>query len=228
MGFRNFPAPGSGPDTGAIYSRMLKPRAPGPGLMRQELTPLGDRDLELISKSLQGNQLAFTELVERHHTTAFAVVRGVLGDSDDVEDVVQMVYMKVYRNLDKFRGDSKFSTWLYQIARNEAINAVKKRRLDTTPVEDLVVAAPERDGPEAAYHRTAAADDLEQAMARIDERYRGVLELRYMGERSYDEISELTGLPIGTVKTYIHRGKVALKRAMTRSLGRRDTAGANE
>ena len=189
---------------------------------------MGDRDTELVAKSLQGNQLAFKELVERHHTTAFAVVRGVMGDSDDVEDVVQMVYVKVYRNLDKFRGDSKFSTWLYQIARNEAINAVKKRRLATTPVDDVVIAAPEQDSPEAAFRRTAAADELEQAMARIDERYREVLELRYMGERSYDEISEITGLPAGTVKTYIHRGKAALKNVMTRNLGRRDAAGASE
>jgi RNA polymerase sigma-70 factor (ECF subfamily) len=197
--------------------------------MRQELTPLGsDRDLELVSKSLQGSQLAFKELVERHHATAFAVVRGVMGDSDDVEDVVQMVYMKVYRNLDKFRGDSKFSTWLYQIARNEAINAVKKRRLDTTPVEDLIVAAPAKDGPEVALRHTVAADELERAMGRIDDRYREVLELRYMGERTYDEIAEVTGLPIGTVKTYIHRGKAALKNAMTRNLGRRDAAGAHE
>lgn len=188
---------------------------------------MGDRDLELIAKSLQGNQLAFRELVERHHTTAFAVVRGVMGDSDDVEDVVQMVYVKVYRNLDKFRGDSKFSTWLYQIARNEAINAVKKRRLDTTPVEDVTIAAPDQDGPEAAFRRTAAADELDAAMDRIDARYREVLELRYMGERSYDEIAEMTGLPIGTVKTYIHRGKAALKKAMTRTLGR-DAAGASE
>lgn len=189
---------------------------------------MGDRDFELVAKSLQGNQLAFKELVERHHTTAFAVVRGVMGDSDDVEDVVQMVYVKVYRGLDRFRGDSKFSTWLYQIARNEAINAVKKRRLDTIPVEDLVVAAPEQDGPEAAFRRAAAADELEQAMAHIEERYREVLELRYMGERSYDEISEMTGLPIGTVKTYIHRGKSALKNVMTRSLGRRGAAGASD
>ena len=151
-----------------------------------------------------------------------------MGDSDDVEDVVQMVYVKVYRGLDRFRGDSKFSTWLYQIARNEAINAVKKRRLDTIPVEDLVVAAPEQDGPEAAFRRAAAADELEQAMAHIEERYREVLELRYMGERSYDEISEMTGLPIGTVKTYIHRGKSALKNVMTRSLGRRGAAGASD
>ena len=189
---------------------------------------MGDRDTELVAKSLQGNQLAFKELVERHHAIAFAVVRGVMGDSDDVEDVVQMVYVKVYRGLDKFRGDSKFSTWLYQIARNEAINAVKKRRLDTIPVEELVVAAPEQDSPEAAFRRTAAADELGAAMARIDERYREVLELRYMGERSYEEISEMTGLPIGTVKTYIHRGKAALKSVMTRSLGRQDAAGATE
>jgi RNA polymerase sigma-70 factor (ECF subfamily) len=176
----------------------------------------GETDHELVAKSLQGNEKAFRELIERHHPTVFASVRGVLGDRDEVEDVVQMVYIKVYRGLAKFRGDAKLSTWIYQIARNEAINVVKKRRLETTPIEDVTVAAPEREGPEASVHQSDAGDHLEIAMQGLDENQRMALELRYMGERSYDEIAEMMGVPLGTVKTYIHRGKAELKKVMER------------
>jgi RNA polymerase sigma-70 factor (ECF subfamily) len=176
----------------------------------------GDTDHELVAKSLQGNEKAFSELVRRHHATAYAVVRGVLGDRDDVDDVVQMVYIKVYRGLASFRGDARLSTWIYQIARNEAINAVKKRRLDTTPIEDVPLAADGDESPDAAVRRSDVSRQLESAMQYLDENQRMALELRYMGERSYEEIAETMGVPLGTVKTYIHRGKTELRRIMSR------------
>ncbi len=176
----------------------------------------GETDNELVAKSLQGNEKAFRELIERYHRTAFAAVRGVLGDRDEVEDVLQMAYIKVYRGLAGFRGDARFSTWVFQIARNEAINVVKKRRLDTTPIEDVIVAAPDRLSPEAVAQQSDAGEQLETAMQRLDENQKMALELRYMGERSYDEIAELMGVPLGTVKTYIHRGKAELKKVMDR------------
>ena len=185
----------------------------------------GENDHDLIAKSLQGNQKAFRELLARHHATAYAVVRGVLGDSDEVEDVIQQVYVKVFRGLDRFRGDAKFSTWLYQIARNEAINEVKKKRMQTADIEDVVLAAPDHERPDASYQRSRAGTELNAAMAKIDERYRMALELHYMGERSYEEIAEIMDLPLGTVKTYIHRGKAELKRVMTQTLGRHEGSG---
>jgi RNA polymerase sigma-70 factor (ECF subfamily) len=154
--------------------------------------------------------------MRRYHATAYAVVRGVLGDRDGVDDVVQLVYLKIYRGLAGFRGDAKLSTWIYQIARNEAINAVKKRRLDTSPIDDVVLAAPERESPDAVVRRGDLGDQLENAMQHLDENQRMALELRYMGERSYEEISETMGVPLGTVKTYIHRGKAELRRVMAR------------
>lgn len=176
----------------------------------------GETDHELITNSLQGNQKAFRTLVERYHSTAYAVVRGVLGDSDDVDDVLQNVYIKVYRGLAGFRGESRLSTWIYQIARNEAINAARRRRPEGPAVEDTVLPAGKASDPEAAYGRRELGRQLEAAMAGLEENYRMVLELRYMGERSYEEIAETTGLPIGTVKTYIYRGKAQLKKILLR------------
>lgn len=179
----------------------------------------GDTDHDLVAKALQGNQKAFKQLIERCHSTAYAVVRGVLGDSDDVEDVLQNVYIKVYRGLPGFRGDSKLSTWIYQIARNEAINAARKRRPEVKPMEDMELRSAGGDDPEAAYGKQELGERVEQAMAKLDDNYRMALELRYMGERSYDEIAELMGLPVGTVKTYIYRGKAQLKKIMEKRSG---------
>jgi len=180
----------------------------------------GENDHDLIAKSLQGNEKAFRDLLAKHHATAWAVVRGVLGDRDEVEDVIQQVYVKVYRGLPRFRGDAKFSTWLYQIARNEAINLAKKKRMDTMPIDDVSLATPESESPEASYRRGRLGAEVEDALGRIDERYRMAIELCYMGEHSYEEIAEIMDLPLGTVKTYIHRGKAEMKKAMTRTLGR--------
>jgi RNA polymerase sigma-70 factor (ECF subfamily) len=177
----------------------------------------GENDRELVSKALQGNQKAFRQIVERYHSTAYAVVRGVLGNSDDVDDVLQNVYIKMYRGLAGFRGESRLSTWIYQIARNEAINAARKRRPGGTQVEEVVLPAGEGANPETAYGKQELSEQMEMAMAEMDDNYRMVLELRYMGERSYEEIAEAMGLPIGTVKTYIYRGKVQLKKILTRS-----------
>jgi RNA polymerase sigma-70 factor (ECF subfamily) len=176
----------------------------------------GESDRELVSKALQGNQKAFRRIVERYHSTAYAVIRGILGDSDEVDDVLQNVYIKIYRGLAGFRGESRLSTWIYQIARNEAINAARRRRPEGTPVEEVVLPAGEAASPEVSYGRQELSEQMEAAMAGLDENYRMALELRYMGERSYEEIAETMDLPVGTVKTYIYRGKVQLKKFLTR------------
>jgi len=177
-----------------------------------------ERDHELVAKSLQGNEKAFRTIVERYHATTYAAVRAVLGDRDDVEDVVQMVYIKVYKGLARFRGDSKLSTWIYQIARNEAISAVKKRQLDTTPIEDVTIADHSAmAATDADFQREQLRNQLEEAFTHLDDQQRMALELRYMAERSYEEISETMGIPLGTVKTYIYRGKAELKKVLGRT-----------
>jgi RNA polymerase sigma-70 factor (ECF subfamily) len=174
-------------------------------------------DAELIARAVDGNEKAFRELINRYHTIVYAVVQGVLKGRDDVEDVVQEVWIKMFRGLAKFRGDASFSTWMYRIARNEAINATRRAQLETQPVEDVDVRAPEHSRPDEQFGRTAQRHELDRYFAELEEQYRVVLELRYMGEKSYAEIAETMDLPIGTIKSYIHRAKIELKRVMTRT-----------
>ncbi len=177
---------------------------------------LGETDHELVSKALGGDQKAFRRIVEAHHSMAYAVVRAILGNREDVEDVLQNVFIKIYRGLRKFRGESKLSTWIYQIARNEALNERSKPRREFEPVDDLEIPDPASTSPEAGLGDRLLRHRLEKALSHLDEEQRVALELKYMGDRSYREISETMGIPVGTVKTHIHRGKIELKRIMMR------------
>jgi len=177
-----------------------------------------DHERDLIARAARGDARAFRTLIATHHSTAYAVVRAILGPRriDDVDDVMQLVYLKSYQGLASFRGESKFSTWLYQIARREAIDVVSKRTLDSTSIDDVVIPARASDSPDSTLGDRDMKEWIERAMGELDESYRTAIELRYMAEKSYEEIADLMRLPVGTVKTYVHRGKLELKRIMSR------------
>lgn len=182
-----------------------------------EAPPLpGEDESRLVAEAREGSEGAFRKLVERYHPMAYSIVRAVLGNKPDVEDVVQDVFIKVYGALPKFRGESKLSSWIYQIARNEALNQTRRNRRAAEPLDDAPAEIPVEARPDEQYHRKILREDLERCLAELDEGFRTVLELRYMGEMSYAEICDATGLPMGTVKTNIHRAKAELKRVMVR------------
>jgi len=172
-------------------------------------------DRELVDKTLEGSERAFRSLVERYHALVFSVVRGVMGRCDEVEDVIQEIFIKIYRNLSGYRGDASLSTWIYRISRNEAINAVSRFRLETEPLDESVGRVGREARPDECLDRTEAKHRLEELLATLDERYRIAIELRYMGEKSYAEIAEIMEIPIGTVKTYLFRAKAAMKRRLS-------------
>jgi RNA polymerase sigma-70 factor (ECF subfamily) len=182
-----------------------------------EAPPLpGGDETRLVAEAREGSERAFRKLVERYHPMTYSIVRAILGDRFDVEDVVQDVFVKVYGALRQFRGESKLSSWIYQIARNEALNQTRGKRPAAEPLDDAALETPIESRPDEQYRRKMLREDLERCLMEIDEEFRTVLEMRYMGEMSYAEISDATGLPMGTVKTYIHRAKIELKRVMTR------------
>ncbi|NWF91152.1 MAG: sigma-70 family RNA polymerase sigma factor [Ignavibacteriaceae bacterium] len=118
-------------------------------LMHMETRDHGDSDWRLVEETRAGSETAFREIVERYHAMTFAVVRGILGDRSDVEDVIQEVFIKVYKGLGSFRGDAKLSSWIYQIARNEALNKARKPGAAETPIDDVVIENPEESRPDA-------------------------------------------------------------------------------
>ncbi len=177
------------------------------------LKDAGER--ELVRNALAGDERAFRKILESHYTLIYSVVRGVAGQHGETDDIVQEVFIKIFRALGDFRGDSRLSTWIYRIARNESLNAIDKRRPQVIPIEDCVDLPAGGESPETSCRRRIGRERLERFMERLDEKQRVAIELRYIGDKSYEEIADIMDIPLGTVKTYIYRAKLSLKRMMT-------------
>jgi RNA polymerase sigma-70 factor (ECF subfamily) len=181
----------------------------------EELRLKHHEESELVRKALAGDERAFRKVLESHYTLIYSVVRGVAGQHGETDDIVQEVFIKIFRALGDFRGDSRLSTWIYRIARNEALNAIERRRPQVIPIDDCEELPDAGESPEASHRRRIGRERLERLMDRLEEKQRVAIELRYIGDKTYEEIAEIMGIPLGTVKTYIYRAKLSLKRMMT-------------
>lgn len=176
-------------------------------------------DHDLVRRSLGGDGRAFGTLVERHTRLVYAAVRAVTGDSDEVDDIVQEVFIRVYRNLASWKERSALSTWMYTVARNHAINSVSRPRPDTVPLESALPLAGDGPAPDAELERREALAGIERILEGLEGRYREVVELRYLAGRQYAEIAEIIGVPIGTVKTLLHRARLKMRTLLPEDCG---------
>lgn len=176
-------------------------------------------DATLVAAALAGSQDAYVDLVERYQRPVFGLVLRLVRDRGLAEDLAQEAFLKAFRALGSFQRDRKLSSWLFKIAHNTAIDHLRRRELETVPLEtperegpDLLdsLAGPELQSPETKLRRGDLAAALEAAVQRLRPEYRTVMELRFREGLAYEEIAEITGLPMGTVKTHIHRARKAM------------------
>jgi RNA polymerase sigma-70 factor (ECF subfamily) len=173
-------------------------------------------DQALIDRYLAGDQDAFAALARRHAGHVYGLCLRVLGDPDDAADAAQDVLVTIARKLGSFRGDARFTTWLHRVATNvcyDHLRAAKRqpvvRRLhDEGPTPDL--------GPPVPDHadEVAGTQDVAAALARVPEDFRVALVLADVQDLPYDEIARILDVPVGTVKSRVHRGRLALARAL--------------
>lgn len=171
----------------------------------------------ILDRVRAGDRRAFGLLVDLHKDGAFTLALRILGSREEAEETVQDAFLRVHRGLDSFRGDSRFATWLYRIVFNLGMTRVKRRR---TPVESLdahgeepadVIREAEGGGVLEHLERQEAVALLAKGLAMIPEHHRIAIELFYLQEQSYEEIATIMCVPLGTVKTYLFRGRVRLK-----------------
>jgi RNA polymerase sigma-70 factor, ECF subfamily len=181
-------------------------------------------DAELVASTLRGSQDAFRELVVRFERPVYSLVLRMVQDPGAAEDLAQEVFLKAYRRLDTYDPQWKLSSWLFKIAHNTTIDHLRRGVPETVPLEagdedrgDLaaVLADATAENPEAASERRDLARSLEQAIARLRPEYREAVLMFYAHGASYQEICEVTGLPLGTVKTNLHRARKELAEHMT-------------
>jgi RNA polymerase sigma-70 factor (ECF subfamily) len=166
---------------------------------------------ELIARSVAHDADAYGQLVDRYKRAIYRHCFALLRDEDAAEDVAQDTFIAAYYKLTSFDQSRKFSTWLFKISTNKCLDTLKarKRFVDNEKAVFEAVAPKSYDA-----HRAAQDDEVAQAVARLKPTYRVVVTLYYFEGKSYDEIAELMGKPLGSIKAWMNRAKKSLRKEL--------------
>lgn len=169
------------------------------------------RDDECVALYRQGDMRAFEELVRRYQDRVYRFVLRMIGSREESLDLAQETLLKAFQGLPRWRPQAQFSTWLFQIARNTAIDALRRRKLvEYVPIGDDVDLPDQGLSPESQLQLVQRCRNLQAALLRLSPEHREVLLLREVEEMAYDEIAETLGLPEGTVKSRLARARLEL------------------
>jgi len=180
-------------------------------------------DSALVDRALQGSDDACRLLVERHERAVYNLIVRMVRDPSLAEDLAQETFLKAFRRLHTYDVSFRLSSWLLRIAHNTAIDALRRRRPAPLPL-DLVEAGAEAarlpssgaaDSGERLLTQAELARALDRALDRLRPEYRRVVVLRYQEELGVEEIARVVGLPVGTVKSHLHRARAELARDLT-------------
>jgi RNA polymerase sigma-70 factor (ECF subfamily) len=164
----------------------------------------------LIAKTLEGDMQAFRWLIKRYERLVSHVVGRIVRDDFEKEEICQDVFLKVHEKLHTFRRESKLSTWIVTIAYRTSLNHVAKSRKENVSLSDIREPAALEVTSSSVEHEDLKMM-LEEAIMALPLAHRTVITLFHMEDHSYDEVTEVTGLPLGTVKSYLFRGRKMLK-----------------
>ena len=184
-------------------------------------------DQEIVALARGGEEAAYRELVRRYERPLFSLLYRMVRDRELAEDLAQETFVKALNAIESYRPEFKFSSWIFKIANNAAIAHLRRRELDTLSLEG----SPHAETPEAIEATALQIGDrqespldevearelggeIEAAIAKLRPEYRSCILLRHVEGRAYEEIAEILGLPLGTVKTYIHRARNELRREL--------------
>ncbi len=193
-------------------------------------------DAELVANALRGSEAACRELVKRFERPVYTLILRMVQNAATAEDLAQEVFVKAFRRLDSYDLQWKFSSWLFKIAHNTTIDHLRRGVLETVPIEGGgdggegslagALSDPTAESPLAAAERHDLARSLEAAIARLRPEYRQAVLMFYVQGASYQEICDVSGLPLGTVKTNLHRARKELAALMTGAGWAPETGGA--
>lgn len=184
-------------------------------------------DAAVVALAQTGAEPAYREILTRYERPVFSLIFRMVRDRETAEDLAQETFIKVLNNLDRYSPEFKFSSWLFKIANNLTIDHLRRRRVDTISIEgapDAVTVESARatsiavvsqdQSPLEELESRELGTAIEAAIANLRPEYRSCILLRHVEDRSYEEIAEIVKLPLGTVKTYIHRARHELRTAL--------------
>jgi RNA polymerase sigma-70 factor (ECF subfamily) len=184
-------------------------------------------DQEIVARARAGEEAAYRELIRRYERPVFSLLFRMVRDRELAEDLAQETFVKALNAIESYRPEFKFSSWIFKIANNAAIDHLRRRELDTLSLDG----SPHAETPEAIEATALQIGDrqetpldaveakelggaIEAAISQLRPEYRSCILLRHVEGRAYEEIAEILGLPLGTVKTYIHRARNELRVAL--------------
>ncbi|MBQ3124000.1 MAG: sigma-70 family RNA polymerase sigma factor [Clostridia bacterium] len=181
-------------------------------------------DKELIERCKHGDRDAFTEIMQKHQNLVFGMAYNILSDYQDAEDAAQDTFIKAYKSISSFKGDSAFTTWLYVICRNSCNDILRKRQkhsvvtsIDTDDTDDGPIKEIKSDAPtpEEKVELSETQALVREAINSLKPEYKEVLVLSDIQQLSYDEVSAILKIPNGTVKSRLNRARNALRKKLS-------------
>jgi RNA polymerase sigma-70 factor, ECF subfamily len=175
--------------------------------------------IQLVKRTCEGDISAFNEIVEIHKKKVYYIAYDICRDHHEAEDISQEVFIKMFKNMSKFRLESKLSTWVYQVAVNTSIDALRKRKkkqvlMETARMESLPPNSPHT-GPETQAERDLFRQRIQQALPTLSKKEQSVFVMRYINGFKILEISEISNISINTVKSLLLRAKKKLRKKLT-------------
>ena len=167
-------------------------------------------DSLLVEQARDGDRNAFSELVRRHQAVVYRSCYRILGDREDAKDASQEAFIRAYRRLDTFRGHSAFRTWMLRIAMNVSLNERSRREFPRTDIASAESIS-DSEAPEAELLKSEVAAQIHKALQLVQPNHRAAVVLRDLEGLTYQETAESLGIPEGTAKSWVHRGRERLK-----------------
>lgn len=176
-------------------------------------------DNRWVKEILSGDKQAYAHIIDKYKTPLYATILRMTKNPQDAQDLVQEAFIKVYRQLGKYDGEGSFSSWLYKVAINHCMDEFRKKEFQIKRVEiqDSMMESP--DHPEIILLKKEKGRQLERLIATLPEDERLIILLRYVNECSYEEISDLTGAPLSTVRNKLHRAKKKMRQSVQQKGG---------
>ena len=172
----------------------------------------------IIARARRGDADAFEQLVAAYRDQVFRLALRMCGSEADADEVAQEAFLSAWKGLPNFRGDSQFSTWLYQLTSHAAIDLMRREKRQIAAEDITGVSAPDpAPGPQQQAERSEQRQAVRDAIMQLTPEYRQIVVLRFLEELSYEEIGAMLALPSGTVKSRLNRARAQLKEILSRS-----------
>jgi RNA polymerase sigma-70 factor (ECF subfamily) len=172
---------------------------------------------EIIRNILSGDRDAFGEIILKYQDFIFNLIKGYVKIEEEAKDITQDVFIRAYKGIEKFRGDSKLSSWLYRIAYNLSINWIKRKKIDEVEInEDMVEnTTVTKDWYDKMFEKEMIFENLNKVIENLPQKYKIVIKLYYFEDRSYSEIAKILNIPLNTVKIQLLRAKKIMEKSLT-------------